>query len=191
MRHFYRKPIGCRSCGAKIYNWTGFRNPEEHDAQNDVEADWGEPPKAIESCPRCGSQVDTTASYPYIPGFPPTFELLQKAHEHFTPQWEAHRRSFEQEAADFLKSNSLKDFEAYLNSAEGLAWFKQRMFYRSATAFYRSLQLFLAYPHSRPPLLCFVGRGHGVLLTLLLYSSLSKLASLHPCIYPRKGFHFL
>jgi hypothetical protein len=145
MREFHRLPIECASCGAKIYNWVAFRDPEHVDDKNDVDAHWGEPPKPTETCPRCGNQVDTISSYPFVAGFPPSFESLRKAYDGFLPKWERSRRSFEAEAAEFLKDKSLEEFEVMLNSEEGLKWFKQRMFYRSATAFYRSLQLFLGY----------------------------------------------
>ena len=145
MREFHRAPIECASCGAKIYNWVAFRDPEHFDDKNDVDAQWGEPPKPTETCPRCGNQVDTTSSYLFVAGFPPSFEALRKAYDGFLPEWESSRRSFETEAAEFLKEKGLDEFEVMLNSEEGLRWFKQRMFYRSATAFYRSLQLFLGY----------------------------------------------
>jgi len=39
----------------------------------------------------------------------------------------------------------LADVERELSNGEGWNWYRQRLFYRSCTAFYRSLQLFYAY----------------------------------------------
>lgn len=44
-----------------------------------------------------------------------------------------------------LKTIQLEDFVVGLNRDPGRPWFKQRMFYRSATAFHRTLQLFLGF----------------------------------------------
>jgi hypothetical protein len=116
-----------------------------HYDKDAVQATWVEPPKRSESCPRCKAVVDTTTAYPFISGFPPNFDSLKKAYEKFAPEWEYNRQSFERYAQKFLEHKSLADCEALLNSDDGSRWYRQRMFYRSTTAFYRSLQLFLSF----------------------------------------------
>lgn len=143
MRVFHRAAVVCVNCGAKIYNWMSSVRQEDIDPQNDVHATWPEPPKTSEVCPRCGSSVDTTTSYPFMPGFPPDLKSLQKAYEGFRPKWEHNRQSFELDVAEYIQANGLEACEAALNTANGFSWFRQRMFYRSSAAFYRSLQLFL------------------------------------------------
>jgi hypothetical protein len=141
MRKFTRPLIICPACGARIYNWISV--PESY--QNTVPANWTEPPKPTENCPKCGTPVDTTTAYPFIPNFPAKFDPLKNAYNGFSPQWEHNRYSFEHLVQKFLSKATIADCEAALNSPEGFQWYRQRMFYRSATAFYRSLQLFLAY----------------------------------------------
>ena len=141
MRNFSRPLVRCSSCEAKIY-WE-FATPAHYD-KDTVSAKRREPPDAQERCPRCRADVDTTVAYPAIPGFPPSIEKLKAAYEKFKPVWEPHRLSFESEIDALLKKGSLQDVECELN-AGNCDWFRQRMFYRSSTAFYRSFQLFLAY----------------------------------------------
>jgi hypothetical protein len=143
MRKFNRAPVVCDNCGANIYNWMASAGGENGDPKNDVRANWAEPPKINEACPRCANSVDTTNAYPYIAGFPPNLESLQEAYNGFRPKWEHNRRSFEREAAAHIQANGLDACEASLNTDDGFDWYRQRMFYRSAAAFYRSLQLFL------------------------------------------------
>jgi hypothetical protein len=145
MREFHRLPIKCNSCKANIYNWIGFLPHRNIDPKNDIPANWPEPPRHMEPCPRCQKSVDTSSSYPYLSDFPPSFELLKEAYAGFTPQWESNRDSFDGTMQKWLETQELEQLLTTVNRDEGPRWFKQRMFYRSATAFYRSLQLFLAY----------------------------------------------
>jgi hypothetical protein len=110
-----------------------------------MQTSWPEPPNPSEKCPNCNADVDTTKAYPFIPTFPPSFEQLKKAYEGFTPKWEHRRDSFERVVDKFLSDKTFDECQAALNTDEGRAWFRQRMFYRSATGFYRALQLFLGY----------------------------------------------
>jgi hypothetical protein len=80
-----------------------------------------------------------------LPDFPPTFAELKTYYAGFTPKWETNRDSFEVNLTNWLATTSLKDVLTEFNRKEGLQWFKQRLFYRSATAFYRAVQLFLGY----------------------------------------------
>lgn len=143
MRELHRPPVICATCGAKIYNSLPMLSRAQHDPNNDVEANWKEPPDPNETCPRCTSQVDTTSVYPYLVGFPPRLKSLQEAYAKFQPRWEHHRESFEGDIAENIKTHGLDGCEASLNTAAGFAWYMQRMFYRSAASFYRALQLFL------------------------------------------------
>jgi hypothetical protein len=47
--------------------------------------------------------------------------------------------------SELLSKDSLDDILAVINTEEGMQWYKQRMFYRSTTAFQRCLQLFLSF----------------------------------------------
>src|SRR5580700_103638 len=146
MRKSYRPLIDCGKCGAKIHTiltWPDYS--DEKVASRIVQANWSEPPGPSEKCPKCAAEVDTTNAYPFIPDFPPKFEQLKKAYEGFIPKSELQRQSFERIVDKFLSASTFADCEAGLNSEEGLAWFRQRMFYRSGTTFYRALQLFLGY----------------------------------------------
>lgn len=145
MRGFTRPPIICTHCGAKIHAGFGASSAPDYDPANDVHASWSEPPSRMEACPRCQSSVDTSSAYPVLPDFPPSFEALKCFYADFTPQWESSRDSFEVRIQESLKTIQLEDFVAGLNRDPGLRWFKQRMFYRSTTAFHRALQLFLGF----------------------------------------------
>ncbi len=106
------------------------------------------PPEVTEKCPKCGSAVDTTVAYPAIRDFPLEFGKLRTIYSEFAPQWENRRESFESDIHGFLNKqgeDSTRLLERTLNGADGPQWFRQRLFYRSCTAFYRSLQLFFAY----------------------------------------------
>jgi hypothetical protein len=147
MRKSTRPFVDCVKCGAKIHSsrlWAEYPDGVPREAV--VHADWTEPPRTVEKCPKCQADVDTTTAYPTIPSFPPTFEQLKKVYDGFTPKWEHNRRSFDEEVGKFLSGGkTLDDCQNGLNDPNGLAWFKQRMFYRSTTGFYRALQLFLGY----------------------------------------------
>lgn len=145
MREFIRPLILCVQCGAKIHVGFESAGSENYDPANDVQAAWTEPPNTFEKCPRCQSPVDTSPAYPTLPDFPPVFERLKEYYAGFTPKWESSRDSFDARIADALKTSDLEEFVVDLNSEPGLQWFKQRMFYRSATAFHRALQLFLSF----------------------------------------------
>jgi hypothetical protein len=143
MREFKRPLITCVRCKAQLFNW---RNRPHGRVANAVEVNWEEPPRKIEKCPRCSSDVDTSSAYPSINGFPANFEQLRVAYDGFSPTWEYNRRSFELEMqASLDEGATLESLEAELNTREGFEWYRQRMFYRSTTGFYRSLQLFLAF----------------------------------------------
>lgn len=143
MRELIRPPIPCGSCGAKIY-W-GLIAPRKHDP-NVVLVGRREPPEPNEKCPRCGAEVDTTVAYATIAGFPPKFAQLKAAYAGFVPQWESSRDSFEVTVDEFLgKGATPTDLEREFTAGTGWDFYRQRLFYRSCTAFYRSLQLFLAY----------------------------------------------
>jgi hypothetical protein len=142
MREFKRPPVPC-SCGANIYFHQNIAAPYD---PKEVISNRPEPPAVKEQCPRCGAGVDTIIAYAYIPGFPPAFADLKKAYSGFVPRWEHARDSFEVTVLSlFKKGASPADFERDLSTGEGWDWYRQRMFYRSCTAFYRSLQLFLGY----------------------------------------------
>lgn len=103
MRNFKRPALECSNCHAKICDWRNF--PDEFDP-NFIEANWPDPPKPLENCPRCGVPVDTTSAYPYVQDFPPSFALLKHAYEAVLPQWESNRQSFEKYALKFLSKSS-------------------------------------------------------------------------------------
>jgi hypothetical protein len=147
MRKSTRPFVDCVTCKAKVYSSRLLFDYPEGVAKEDViHADWAEPPRAVEKCPRCQTDVDTTNAYPAIPNFPPTFDQLKKAYEGFEPKWEYNRKSFDDLVGKFLaEGKTIEDCQNELNTPDGLAWFKQRMFYRSTTGFHRALQLFLAY----------------------------------------------
>ena len=84
--------------------------------------------------------VDTTAAYPVLPNYPPTFDNLRATWRSFTPQFEFHRGHPD----DDLEQNELTDLPTALNDVDGMAWLKQRLFYRCTSCFYRALDLFLA-----------------------------------------------
>jgi hypothetical protein len=44
MRELHRPPVICASCGAKIYNSLPMLSSVQHDQNDDVEANWKEPP---------------------------------------------------------------------------------------------------------------------------------------------------
>lgn len=142
MRSLKRPLMGCTGCGAKLYNWM---SPPEKFNGGEIEAAWSELPGPTAPCPRCGNPVDTTNAYLYLPDFPPSFDLVKKSYDGFTPQWEHNRESFELAAEETLEKLGVAQFETDLNTDGGRRWYRQRMFYRSAAAFYRSLQLFLGY----------------------------------------------
>lgn len=114
-----------------------------------VLAEYSGLPEAVEECPKCGACVDTTEAYAAIPGFPPAFHKLKQTYAGFTPKFEYHRESFEsviQNLQQEIKSKGVSStLEQILNEAEWSQWCRQRLFYRSCTAFYRSIQLFFAY----------------------------------------------
>jgi hypothetical protein len=147
MRKSVRPFVDCAQCGAKIHCshlWADY--PDGVPREAIVHADWAEPPRTVEKCPKCQADVDTTTAYPAIPKFPPTFDELKKVYEGFKPKWEHNRRSFDEEVGKFLSGGkTLDDCQSELNDPDGFAWFKQRMFYRSTTGFYRALQLFSGY----------------------------------------------
>lgn len=142
MREFNRPAVSCTSCGAHIYfNLTGSAANDP----NEVIANRREPPELKETCPRCNADVDTSAAYASIPDFPPAFADLKKSYADFEPRWEHNRESFEVMMSEiFEEGNTPADLEALLNG-DGWNWYRQRLFYRSCTAFYRCLQLFFAY----------------------------------------------
>jgi hypothetical protein len=147
MRKFTRQFVDCANCGAKIrYSRSTSDFPDDVAWADIAHANWHEPPRLIEKCPKCQSGVDTTTAYASIPTFPPDFEQLKKVYEGFTAKWEHNRVSFDDMVGKFLSGGkTLDNCQIELNTPDGLAWFKQRMFYRSTTGFYRALQLFLGY----------------------------------------------
>jgi hypothetical protein len=145
MREFVRPIIVCTHCGAKIRTGFGFSSKKDRDPKDDIHAIWSEPPGITASCPRCQNPVDTTSAYPVLANFPPAFEDLKAFYAGFTPKWEMSRDSFEVKLTEFLTATTLEGVLTEFNTVQGLQWFKQRMFYRSATAFHRALQLFLGF----------------------------------------------
>jgi hypothetical protein len=195
MRKSHRQFIDCGTCGAKLHSWRLWGEyPNNVRREDIVEANWGEPPKAIEKCPRCNTDVDTTNAYPFIPGFPPTFEQLKKAYEGFSSHWEHNRKSFDDLVGQFLSSDGGKTFDdcqKSLNDTDGHSWFRQRMFYRSATGFYRALQLFLGYLtldrhcyRTWADITAYYSRFY------FIQSFLNLLLSTYLNLGPRKGFVF-
>ena len=89
MRRSSRETVPCVSCGAKIY-WLP-NMPRAYD-EHVIEGRCFEPPPAAAQCPKCGHAVDTTTVYPYIAGFPMSFEVLRRSYEGFAPRFEGHRR---------------------------------------------------------------------------------------------------
>lgn len=143
MRRFSRPLVICANCGAKIY-W-GYGYPDHFDADT-LAAPGGEPPDIRQACPRCTAEVDTTDAYSAVPGFPVPFPALFQAFQGFAPVWEGRRGSFETAISELVgQRNDSEAIEQVLASQDGWNWYRQRMFYRSCTAFYRSLQLFLAF----------------------------------------------
>jgi hypothetical protein len=104
-----------------------------------------DPPPAEVKCPTCGANVDTTDAYAFVPGLPPAFSDIRKAYDGFKPKWEHNRESFEEQAHAFIEKHGHASCEAKLNTPEGFAWYRQRMFYRSCVAFHRCFQLYLAF----------------------------------------------
>jgi hypothetical protein len=143
MRRLIRPPVVCGSCKAKIYfDMTGPEKPDP----NVVISNRREPPDVKEKCPRCNADVDTTLAYASVTGFPPKFADLRSAYTGFIPQWEHSRGSFEVMVRELLEEgNTPIDLENEFSTGDGWGWYRQRLFYRSCTAFYRSLQLFFAY----------------------------------------------
>jgi hypothetical protein len=85
-----------------------------------------------------------------IPNFPPTFANLRTAYTGFRPAFEMRRASFREFLANYLRQVSLADFQNELAKNDAIAieiknQLMQRHFYKSATCFYRSLDLFMAY----------------------------------------------
>lgn len=145
MREFKRPPVLCPKCDVCLVWGLSFGSvPPGHDS---MEMAGPDPPPATVPCPKCGNTVDTTGAYSHVEGLPPTFEALRKAYEGFQPRWERGRQSFDEIAHEIIENpeRGLARFEAELNTPDGFAWFRQRMFYRSCVAFHRSFQLFLAF----------------------------------------------
>jgi hypothetical protein len=145
MRELKRPPVVCPHCQACL-RWP-FSFGSTLDGHDTVEMGGVDPPPAQVPCPRCGTSVDTSGAYAYIPNFPPSFESLTAAYAGYRSLWEQHRQSFEEAAHEVIvdSSRGLASLEADLNTPDGRAWFRQRMFYRSSIAFHRSFQLFLAF----------------------------------------------
>ncbi len=85
-----------------------------------------------------------------IPDFPPNFQSLRALYADFHPRFEFRRDSFSEFFAYYLKQVSRRDLEKILvtdddKTKEFKTQLKQRHFYRSATCFYRSFDLFLAF----------------------------------------------
>jgi hypothetical protein len=85
-----------------------------------------------------------------IPSFPPKFADLSTQYVGFRAEFEMRRASFPQLLAEYLRQVSLVDLQNELAKNDALAveiknQLKQRHFYKSATCFYRSFDLFLAY----------------------------------------------
>src|SRR5437764_835005 len=138
MRKFERPLVVCSQCSAKLHTWLSW--PGER-GENVLEAKWTEPPQLNEKCPRCGAIVDTSNAYTHIAGLQTGIEQLKNAYKGFTAKGEMHRQSFERNVSNFLDKSDLQTCKQSLNNEEGFQWFRQRMFYRSAAGFYRSLQL--------------------------------------------------
>lgn len=85
-----------------------------------------------------------------IPNFPPSFPQIQELYRDFEPLFEYRRQSFSEWWVHYLGQVDLDAFAAEINSnsvdaRELRRQLKQRHFYRSATCFYRSFDLFLSY----------------------------------------------
>jgi hypothetical protein len=85
-----------------------------------------------------------------IPYFPPAFASLRQLYRGFQPTFEFRRQSFAEWWAHYLRQVDLEAFGVELNSqnnsgTELKTQLMQRHFYRSATSFYRSFDLFLSY----------------------------------------------
>jgi hypothetical protein len=85
-----------------------------------------------------------------IPSFPPLFADLRNAYAGFRATFEMHRQSFPDFLAGYLRQVTLADFQNELAKNDQIAievktQLMQRHFYKSATCFYRSLDLFLSY----------------------------------------------
>ncbi len=143
MRRALRRTVLCATCGAKIY-WL----PSEPLAGGEhvIGGQCFEPPPATTPCPKCGSAVDTTMVYPCIDGFPMSFDVLRRSYEGFAPYVEGNRGTIEDDLREILKlRRTPEQIEEALNTPDAQRWFRQRVFYRSCTAFYRSISLLCAF----------------------------------------------
>src|SRR6185369_13699215 len=97
MRRSSRPPVECPGCRAKLVWLSNFPWGSSH--PNLVEAPGIEPPDAEIPCPKCGGRVSTIDVYPYLPGFPMSFNDLRAAYAGFKPIWETDRGHIEEELA--------------------------------------------------------------------------------------------
>src|SRR5947208_1179337 len=123
MREFRRAPVVCRNCKARIY-WGLSRLDVAH--PDSVRAVGSEPPAVNENCPRCRSEVNTSAAYPAVAGFPAPFASLKEAYKGFAPRSEFNRASLEAAVHKVVRSQGIGDLERQLNEPDGLDWLRQR-----------------------------------------------------------------
>lgn len=144
MRRFKRAPVICSICNTQLIFPL---NLDTDYTEKFVEVHGAQLPPPTLPCPSCGTPVDTTTAFAFIPGFPPTFESLTKAYQGFGSKWEYNRQSFEIAVHEAIEdpSRGVAGFEQQLNTPDGFEWYRQRMFYRSCVAFHRCFQLFLAF----------------------------------------------
>ena len=143
MRDLKRPAVICPTCQGCLV-WM-FSSGSQLDGYESVEMDGMDPPPDTVPCPRCGAEVCTTGAYAHIPGLPPSFDGVRRIYSGYRAEWERVRQSFEDIAHELISDRGVTALEAELNTPDGLAWFRQRMFYRSSVAFHRCFQLFLGF----------------------------------------------
>ncbi|MBZ5623044.1 MAG: hypothetical protein LAQ69_30595 [Acidobacteriia bacterium] len=90
--------------------------------------------------------MDTTTVYPSIDRFPMSFDVLRRSYEGFAPRFEGHRGTIEDHLREIMEqARTPEQVEDALNTPDARGWFRQRVFYRSCTAFYRSFALMGAF----------------------------------------------
>ena len=172
MRKSTRPFVDCLTCKAKIYSSRLLLDyPDGVAREAVVHADWVEPPRTVEKCPRCQADVDTTNAYPSIPSFPPTFEQLKKAYQGFTPKWEHNRKSFDDLVGQFLsEGKTIEDCQTELNTPlKPWCGSNRGCSIGARLGFYRALQTLLGLSDSGQALLSNVGRCDCLLLPFLFH----------------------
>jgi hypothetical protein len=134
--------VPCPACDARL--WWGMSPPPDNGAES-IHVGIDYPPKLDEKCPRCGSDVDTRAHFPFVDGIPLTFDQVRTYYGSFVAKWQYHGAFPDEHWSRYLQTSTIEALLESLNTNEGQESYRQGMFYRSSAAFYRSLQLFCAF----------------------------------------------